>query len=99
MNILDIDRDRIKAIIAREKLGATNAYRDYEKHCGTITNWAKHILKENNIQYRKIFCSMFPESGLCIIIELNNTLFSYTIPVGVFFEYVKTQEDIKLYAI
>lgn len=99
MNILDIDRDRIKAIIAREKLGATNAYRDYEKHCGTISNWAIHILKENNIEYQTIFCSMNPANGLCITIRLNNDLFPYDIPVGVFFEYVKTQEDIKLYSI
>lgn len=94
-----MERDKIRAIIATEKLRVINAYRDYERSCNTISNWASYILKENNIQYRKIFCSMFPESGLCIIIKLNNELFSYTIPVEVFFNNVKTQEDIKLYAI
>lgn len=94
-----MDRDRLKAIIVIDKLGATNAYRDYEKHCRTIANWASHILEENNIEYKTIFCSMIPADGLCITIELNNYLFPYVIPVGVFFEYVKKQEDIKLYAI
>lgn len=42
---------------------------------------------------------MIYASGLCISIILNEDYVPYVIPVDVFFNKVKTQEDITLYAI
>lgn len=74
-------------------------YDSYFMHCSAISREAESLLSENNIEYDTVFCSMFSADGLCISLELNDNNIPYVIPVEVFFEKVKTQEDIKLYAI
>lgn len=81
------------------KRQANMHYDSYFMHCSAIAREAKSLLSENNIEYETVFCSMFSADGLCISLELNDNNIPYVIPVGVFFEYVKTQEDIKIHAI
>lgn len=74
-------------------------YDSYFMHCSAIAREAESLLSENNIEYETVFCSMFPADGLCITLELNDNNIPYVIPVEVFFEKIKTEKDIKLYAI
>ena len=81
------------------KRQANMHYDSYFMHCSAIAREAESLLSENNIEYETVFCSMFPADGLCISLELNDNYMPYVIPIEVFFEKIKTQEDIKLYAI
>lgn len=75
-------------------------YDSYFMHCSAIAREAESLLSENNIEYETVNCSMFRKKGLCITIGLiEGLLIPYVIPVEVFFNNVKTQEDIKIYAI
>lgn len=81
------------------KRQATMHYDSYFMHCSAIAREAESLLSENNIEYETVFCSIFPADGLCISLEVNDNNIPYVIPVEVFFNNVKTQEDIKRYAI
>lgn len=81
------------------KRQANMHYDSYFMHCSAIAREAESLLSENNIEYETVFCSMFPADGLCISLELNDNYMPYVIPIEVFFEKIKTQEDIKRYAI
>lgn len=92
-----MSRDKIISVYKRQ---ANMHYDSYFMHCSAIAREAESLLSENNIEYETVNCSMFRKEGLCIIIGLiEGLLIPYVIPVEVFFEKVKTQEDIKLYAI
>lgn len=76
-------------------------YNKYSVYCRSITTEAEELLEQHNIKYETVICSMFHEKGLLITIGLieGSLLVQYVIPVDVFFNNVKTQEDIKIYAI
>lgn len=89
-------RDNRVSIYKRQ---ANMHYDSYFMHCKAIAREAKNMLLENNIEYNSLSCTMFPRDGLCIRLDFNDEYIPYVIPVEVFFNKVKTQEDIKLYAI
>lgn len=91
-----MSRDKIISVYKRQ---ANMHYDSYFMHCSAIAREAKSLLSENNIEYQTVFCSMFPADGLCISLELNDDNIPYVIPIEVFFENIKTEKDIKLYAI
>jgi hypothetical protein len=76
-------------------------YNSYNVYCMSIEREAAELLSEHNIEYETVHCSMFHEEGLLITTGLieGSLLVQYVIPVDVFFNNVKTQEDIKIYAI
>lgn len=74
-------------------------YDSYFMHCSAIAREAKSLLSENKIEYKTLICFMFYTYGLCISIRLNDDDMRYIIPVEVFVNKVKTQEDIKIHAI
>lgn len=76
-------------------------YNSYNVYCMSIEREAAELLREHNIEYETVSCFIFREKRMCIIIGLiiNTLTIPYVIPVEVFFNKVKTQEDIKLYAI
>ena len=74
-------------------------YQNYFYNTSQIAQEAGKMLEEKNIKYSTISCSMIPSDGLCLTIELSDIYTPDVVPVAVFFNYVKTKEDIKLYAI
>lgn len=81
------------------KRQANMHYDSYFMHCSAIAREAKSLLSENKIEYKTLICFMFYTYGLCISIKLNDNNIPDVIPVEVFFENIKTEKDIKLYAI
>lgn len=74
-------------------------YNKYNAYCSSIKREAEELLKKHNIKYEIVSCSMIPSDGMCITIDLRDNYIPYVIPVEVFFNNIKTKEDIKLYAI
>lgn len=73
-------------------------YNSYNTYCMSIKREAEELLRQYNIEYEIVDCSMIGGDGMCITIDLDLNI-PYVIPVEVFFNKVKTQEDIKIYAI
>lgn len=74
-------------------------YNKYSMYCRSIMTEAEKLLEQHNIEYENVSCSMFPADGMGITVEFRDNFLPYVIPVEVFFNNVKTKEDIKLYAI
>ena len=91
-----MSRDKIISVYKRQ---ANMHYDSYFMHCSAIAREAKSLLSENKIEYKTLICFMFYTYGLCISIKLNDNNIPDVIPAEVFFEKVKTQEDIKIHTI